>query len=235
MDDGRKLFLSAAIPGAGGGRPPGMGGAAPGGFGADARGGLGAEFRDVSGSERYGELLSLPVLTPPDFLSFGIPPANKPPNWGAALAMPPPSLAPSPPVSLLLLARFPGAGGARPEGGAGALPIPGTGGAPPMGGPPPPSTGLPTCGADRSFTWATFFSRAPPRMSPNSAPCARLAPVMPTQPDKAAKTYSSSSSRRFPPRSFPRHRRWWRWSSGTSTHRRHGRRGRWWRCGHGVV
>lgn len=51
-DDGRKLFLSAAMPGAGGGRPPGIGGAAPGGLGAAPRGGLGAELRDVSGSDR---------------------------------------------------------------------------------------------------------------------------------------------------------------------------------------
>lgn len=160
MEEGRKLFLSAAIPGAGGGRPPGIGGAAPGGFGAAPRGGLGAELRDVSGSDKYGELLSLPVSTPPAFLSFGMPPANRPPNCGAALTIPPPPPAPSPPVSLLLLARFPGTGGARPEGGAGALPIPGTGGAPPMGGPLGPSDTFPICGADRSFT-VTFFNLAP--------------------------------------------------------------------------
>jgi len=51
-EEGRKLFLSAAMDGFGGGRPPGIGGAFPGGFGAAARGGLGAELRDVSGSER---------------------------------------------------------------------------------------------------------------------------------------------------------------------------------------
>lgn len=70
-----------------GGRPPGTGGAggaeggAPGGFGAAPLGGFGADTRDVSGSERYGALLvSAPVFTPPDFLSFGIPPANNPPS-----------------------------------------------------------------------------------------------------------------------------------------------------------
>ena len=164
-DDGLRLFLSAAMPGAGGGLPPGRGGGAPGGFGAAADGGLGAAFREVSGSERYGEPLSLPVSTPPAFLSLGMPPANRPPSWGAAVAMPfPPS------VSLLLLARFPGTGGARPEGGAGAFPMPGTGGAPPTGGPPPPLETLPTCGAERSFTWPTFLNPVPLRMSPSSAP-----------------------------------------------------------------
>lgn len=167
-DDGLRLFLSAATPGAGGGRPPGIGGAAPGGLGAAPGGGFGAALRDVSGSERCGESLSLPVATPPDFLSLGIPPANSPPSCGAALGMAfPPS------VSLLLLARFPGTGGARPEGGAGAFPMVGTGGAPPTGGPPPPPETLPTCGAERSFTWPTFLSPVPLRISPSSAPCAR--------------------------------------------------------------
>jgi hypothetical protein len=157
-----------------GGRPPGTGGAggAPGGFGADARGGLGTELRDVSGSDRYGvALCSAPVLTPPDFLSFGMPPANKPPSCGAdAIELSPP------PVSLLLLARFPppGAGGTSP-GGAGALPMPGTGGAPPIGGALGPSLTLPTVGADRSLTTVTFFSLAPLPMSDSSAPCAMLA------------------------------------------------------------
>lgn len=178
MDVGLRLFLSAATPGGGGGRPPGIGGAAPGGggaapggFGAAPRGGLGAELRDVSGSERYDELLSAPVLTPPDLRNLGMPPANKPPNCGAALAAPP-SLAASPPVSLLLLARFPGTGGASPVGGAGARPMPGTGGAPPTGGPLGPSDTLPTIGADRSLTWVTFFSRAPLLISESSAPYA---------------------------------------------------------------
>ena len=96
-------------------------------------------------------MLSAPVFTPPDFLSFGIPPANRPASWGAALIMLL-SLAPSPPVSLLLLARFPEPGGARPEGTAGAFAMPGTGGAPPMGGPLGPSDTFPSCGADRSLT-----------------------------------------------------------------------------------
>ena len=164
-DDGLRLFLSAATPGAGGGRPPGIGGAAPGGLGAAPDGGLGA-LRDVSGSERYGELPSLPVSTPPALRNLGMPPANRPPSWGAALCMPFPS------VSLLLLARFPGTGGARPDGGAGALPMPGTGGAPPMGGPPPPPETLPIVGADRSLIWVTFLSPVPLRMSPSSAPYA---------------------------------------------------------------
>jgi hypothetical protein len=69
------------------GLPPGIGGAGgaeggrPGGFGAAPRGSLGAE----PGSERYGVCpSSAPVFTPPDFLSFGMPPANIPPNWGGA-------------------------------------------------------------------------------------------------------------------------------------------------------
>lgn len=87
--------------------------------------------------------MSAPVFTPPDFLSFGIPPANRPPSCGAPPDIAGLSAAPSPPVSLLLLAR-PGIGGARPDGGAGGLPIPGTGGAPPIGGPLGPSETLPT-------------------------------------------------------------------------------------------
>lgn len=173
MDEGRRLFLRAAIDGLGGGRPPGIGGAAPRGFGAATLGSLGAEPREVSGSERYGELLSAPVFTPPAFLSFGIPPANNPPSCGAPLDIPA-SLAPSPPVSLLLRARFPGTGGARP-GGAGAFPMPGIGGAPPIGGPLGPSDTFPTCGADRSLICVTFFSLAPLLMSDRSAPCAVLA------------------------------------------------------------
>jgi hypothetical protein len=155
------------------GRPPGIGGAggAPGGFGAEPRGGFGTELRDVSGSDRYGALpWSAPVLTPPDFLSFGMPPAKSPPNCGAeAIALSP--------VSLLLLARFPppGAGGASP-GGAGGRPIPGTGGAPPMAG--AASFTLPTMGAERSLTCVTFLSRAPFPMSDSSAPCDMLAAAL---------------------------------------------------------
>jgi hypothetical protein len=168
-DAGRRLPLSAATDGFGGGRPPGTGGAFPGGFGAGARGSVGAELRDDSGSERYGELVSAPVFTPPAFLSLGMPPANRPPNCGAALIMPP--APPSPAVSLLLLARFPpGTGGARPDGGAGAF-MPGTGGAPPIGGPLGPSDTLPTIGADLSLTTVTFLSFKPLLISPSSAPC----------------------------------------------------------------
>jgi hypothetical protein len=167
-DDGLESLSPPKI-GFGGGRPPGIGGAggAPGGFGAEPRGGLGIELRDVSGSDRYGALLcSAPVLTPPAFLSFGMPPANMPASCGGA------GIALSP-VSLLLRARFPG--GASPPGGAGGLPMPGTGGAPVMAGADGPSETLPTMGDDRSFTTVTFFSRAPLPMSDSRAPCAMLA------------------------------------------------------------
>jgi len=166
-DDGLESLNPPRI-GFSGGRPPGTGGAggAPGGLGADARGNLGAELRDVSGSERYGALpWSAPVLTPPDFLSLGMPPANSPASCGAAAMV----LSP-PPVSLLLLALFPaGVGGARP-GGCGGLPIPGTGGAEAMGGALGPSLTLPTMGAERSLTTVTFLSRAPLPMSDSRAP-----------------------------------------------------------------
>jgi hypothetical protein len=72
------LFLNDDMAGFGGGLDPGTGGAAPGGFGADARGGRGADALEVSGSDRYGELLSAPVFTPPALRNFGIPPANSP-------------------------------------------------------------------------------------------------------------------------------------------------------------
>lgn len=151
------------------GRPPGTGGAggAPGGLGAAACGGFGTELCDVSGSERYGALpWSAPVLTPPDFLSFGMPPAKRPASGGGAAEASPP------PVSLLLRPRFPppGTGGASPPGGAGGLPMPGTGGAPPMAGTLGPSETLPTIGADRSLITPTFFSFAPLVMSPRRAP-----------------------------------------------------------------
>ena len=101
-------------PGIGGARPPGR---------------RGAEGVDVSESE-CGP--SAPVATPPLVLfSLGIPPAKRPPSWGAPpIALSPPLR----PVSLLLLALFPppGTGGASPLGAF----IPGTGGAPPIGIPP---------------------------------------------------------------------------------------------------
>lgn len=96
--EGRRLFFNAATPPGRGGAAPGGGGGAPGGpggLGGTAPGTGGAAplgggvdtLRDVgSGSESYA-----PVLIPPDFLSFGIPPANKPPNCGAAGSIPPPA------------------------------------------------------------------------------------------------------------------------------------------------
>ena len=157
--------LALGIGGAGG-APPGGSGGAPGGLGT-TRGGVGAELL-VSGSDMYGDLVSAPVLTPPDFLNFGMPPANNPPSCGGA------AIPLSPPVSLLLLARFPppGTGGASPPGGAGGLPMPGTGGAPPIAG--AASLTFPTIGADRSFTTPTFFSFNPLLISPNNAPCDML-------------------------------------------------------------
>ena len=207
------------------------------GFRADARGGFGAELRVDSGSERYGALpWSAPVLTPPDFRSFGMPPAKIPPSCGGV------AIPLSPPVSLLLRARFPPPGGARP-GGAGRLAMPGTGGAPEMAGAAGPSDTLPTMGADRSLTCVTFLSLAPLPMSDSSAPCdvldvalchanARLR--VPVCSFSVTVTYSACSRRRLSSRRLhPRHwrRRWW--PSSASSHGRHGRRGRW--CGHGVV
>lgn len=157
---GRRVFLSAATLGGSRGAPPG-GRGAEGGAGAAPVGGLGTvRERVVSGSDRYGESdLSAPVSTPllPVFRSFGMPtPAKSPASCGAPPAGAPPELSP---VSLLLLARLPpGTGGASPPGGFGAMP--GTGGAP-IGGPEGPSRTLPTCGAERSLTWVTFFSLAP--------------------------------------------------------------------------
>ena len=107
------------------------------------------------------------MLIPPAlFLSFGIPPASSPPNWGAA-SIPPPLESPPPTGllgwSLLLLPLFPLAGGRRPA--------TGTGGAPPIGGPDEAEVDLLSMiGADRSLTWATFLSRAPFSISPSSAP-----------------------------------------------------------------
>lgn len=110
------------------------------------------------------------MFTPPAFRNFGIPPANSPPNCGAPLIVAELSLALSLPVSLLLLALFPGTGGASPPGGAGGLPMPGIGGAPPIGGALGLSDTFPTTGADRSLTTVTFFSFVPFAISPSSAP-----------------------------------------------------------------
>ena len=92
---GRNEFLRADTPPGGGGAAPGGGGGAPGGLGAAPGGKGGAAalgggvetLLDVgSGSESYA-----PVLTPPDFLSFGMPPANSPPSCGAADSILPPA------------------------------------------------------------------------------------------------------------------------------------------------
>lgn len=151
-------------------------------------GGFGAEDRVDSGSDRYEESLvavhmrlvrpmmsnaklrysDVPPVstpTPPVFFNFGMPPANKPPSCGAPLIAGAAG-AFRLPWSLLLLALFPGTGGARPPVG---LAMPGTGGAPPTGeGPGPPET-LPTIGADRSFVTA-FFKAFPLLMSESRAP-----------------------------------------------------------------
>jgi hypothetical protein len=91
--EGRNEFLRADTPPGRGGAAPGGRGGAPGGLGAAPVGGGGAAalgggvetLLDVgSGSESYA-----PVFTPPDFLSLGMPPANNPPNCGAADSMPP--------------------------------------------------------------------------------------------------------------------------------------------------
>lgn len=162
-DDVRKSPLRAATPPGGGGAAPGGGGGAPGGRGAapPGRGGTGAFGggldtlrEDGSGSESYA-----PVLTPPDFLSFGIPPAKRPPNCGAADSIPPPAELPLCPWSLLLRALF-GAGGRSP----------GTGGAPPTGGPESLLVLLPRTGAERSLTTPTFFNLVPLLMSLSNAP-----------------------------------------------------------------
>ena len=135
-------------------------GGAPGGLGAEALGAVGM-FLDVSGSDRYGESVSRPVLTPPDFRSFGMPPENIPPSWGA------PDIALSlPETSLLARALFPsGLLGANPPG---AFGTPGTGGAP-IAGPTVFFLSFPVIGADLSFVTA-FFSLVPFSMSPSNAP-----------------------------------------------------------------
>jgi hypothetical protein len=150
--------------GRGGGRVPGSFGGPVGGFGADTAGGLG---RVASESDRYAASRFAPVFTPPRLRSFGMPPANRPPNWGAVdgtLECPPSS--PERP-SLLLRNRFAdGAGGASPPGGLG---MPGIGGAPPIAG-PLDFVSVPMMGADLSLVTA-FFNRAPLEISCNSALC----------------------------------------------------------------
>lgn len=155
----------------------GICGAAPdgggGGAGAANGGGLGAD-EDLCVSESDSEdCSSAPVSMPPlVFFNFGMPPAKRPPNWGAdsieAAPLPPPG-----PESLLLLFLFPdGTGGARDGGGL----IPGTGGAPAIGPPPPAPAFVSTMGAERSFV-CTDFSFRPLLISPSRAPCRTRQPI----------------------------------------------------------
>lgn len=102
-----------------------------------------------------------PVSTPPPrFLSFGMPPANKPANCGGC-SIPVAPLVSLPLWSLLLRALLPAPGGFSPP--------PGTGGAPPNGDGLEPPVTFPTIGADRSFVTA-FLSCLPFEMSDNKAP-----------------------------------------------------------------
>lgn len=79
------------------------------------------------------------------------------------------------PWSLLLLARRPGGGGARPPG---AFGIPGIGGAPSADGAgPPDDPALTTTGAERSFVVA-FLSALPLWISARSAPCECVSEVL---------------------------------------------------------
>ena len=164
---GRRRPLSADTVGLGGGTPGGGGGAPPGTRGAlggfdAADPGIAGVLLDGSGSERYGESLTAPVLTPPAFLSFGIPPARIPASCGP----PPKASAPPDPASLCALALpASGLGGAPP---GGFNDPPGTGGAP-RGDGPAAFFSPPTIGADRSFV-TVFLSCLPFEISPNKAP-----------------------------------------------------------------
>jgi hypothetical protein len=157
--------------GGGGGLAPGIAGAAPpGGLGADEPGGLGAlgvELIDSPGSDRYDDSAAAPVSMPPRFFNFGMPPAKRPPSCGAA-AMSAEPVFPEP-VSLLLLIRFPGTGGASPPGAFGMPPKPGTGGAPPTGGPDEDDALPSMAGADLSLVTA-FFKALPFEISESRAP-----------------------------------------------------------------
>lgn len=103
------------------------------------------------------------MLMPPlVFFSFGIPPANMPPNCGAESVTAVAGDPPPEPWSLLLLNRFAAAGA------VGGL-KPGIGGAPPTGGAAEDEGLESSIGADRSLT-VTFFSRVPFSISPRSAP-----------------------------------------------------------------
>ena len=158
---------SDAEGGSGGGRAPGGLGAAPtGGFGADA---VVARGLVASESDKYEESLFAPVSTPPRLRSFGMPPANRPPNCGGPLAAPELLLSSlAGPVSLLLRNLFAeGIGGANPPG---AFGIPGTGGAPPTGG-PADLFSFPIMGADRSLVTAFLSFGAPLLISAKRALC----------------------------------------------------------------
>ena len=147
-ETGRRLLFNCATEGTAGAAPGGGGGGAPGGVGAAIGGRSGTVRLDVSGSDRYGELLAAPVSMLPLVLrSFGRPPASIPASCGGPLVPPalPPPLSPPPPPSLLLLARL-GGGGAS-DGRFGML---GTGGAPPIGA-GGPSDFLSRIGPDRSL------------------------------------------------------------------------------------
>ena len=93
---------------------------------------------------------------------MGIPPANKPPSWGASG-----KAGPAFPLSLLLRARLPPPGTAGAP--LGGFSIPGTAGALATGGPEdPPPLPLSIMGAERSFV-TVFFNLAPLEMSPRRA------------------------------------------------------------------
>lgn len=166
-----------------------------------------------------------PVSTPPPvFLSFGMPPAKRPPSCGAA-SMAGAAGASRLPWSLLLLALLPGTGGARPPGAFGR---PGTGGAPPSGdGPGPPDT-FPTTGADRSLV-TVFFNALPLDISERRAPLTLRQFHTADSHEAPDSTYSSRSASRRPCREVSRGRRRWRRASTTWR----GRRGRGRRRRHG--
>jgi hypothetical protein len=153
-------FLPAV--GGGGGLAPGIDGAAlPGGLGAEEPGGFGtrgAELVDSPGSDKYDESAFAPVSIPPLFFSLGMPPAKRPPSCGAAATSTEPVF--PDPISLLLLPRLPGTGGASPPGGLGIPPRPGIGGAPPTGGPDEDDALPSMAGADLSLVTA-FFKALP--------------------------------------------------------------------------
>ena len=145
-------FDGGALGGIGGADPGTRG--APGGFGAEPPGIAGVR-RVGSGSERYDDSASAPVLTPPDFRNLGMPPANIPPNCG-----PPPNAPSDPPPTSLLALALAASGLANP---------PGTGGAPNGEGATALFVSPPTIGADLSLVTA-FFNFRPFSISDRRAP-----------------------------------------------------------------